>query len=315
MAPFFIEKSFCVAVSGGADSMALALLAQRFAVKYNLSMTALTVDHGLRKNSADEALWVNTVLTFYGIKHQTLVWNHDVVPDTKIQEKARIARYDLLVNWCQDNNVDTLLTAHHQGDVIETFFIRLAHQSGLKGLSSIKATLTMPFGVLLRPFLTIPKERLVKTLEQLGCKWIEDPSNDNDAYERIRFRKMLTQLYGQNILSPDALGTSINKLKEIDAYLDAHAMAFFRENTVNCFSLAAFQQQHRVMQQRILAHVIRERGMPGYPPSDLLIARTCDALMKNDFKGVTLSGLYFRRSAGGLVRVSQEKRRRLIAKI
>ena len=308
MAPFSLKIPFAVAVSGGADSLALVLLAQRYAVDNDLEMTALTVDHGLRANSAEEAMFVHEMLTQKGIRHVTLRWDHACIPHTKIQELARTARYDLLGNWCQANGVGTLLAAHHQDDQIETFFMRLAHRSGLKGLSSMQPIREMPFGVLIRPLLNVPKARLLHTLEAFKCGWCEDPSNINDTFERVRLRKALASLYEQAILTPDAIAASIQKLKTIDNFLDESVVAFFDNYAVTHFPLKAFQAQHAVLQRRLLSHVMRQLSSNLYAPPDDSIERVCLQLMQANFKGATLNGLHFRRAAGGIVEVQQETR-------
>ncbi len=309
MAPFLLKTPFAVAVSGGADSLALALLTKHYADSNDLQMTTLTVDHGLRSNSTDEAQWVHDLLTEKGIRHETLVWNHDSVPHTKIQERARVARYDLLGQWCLANGVGALLTAHHQDDQIETFFMRLAHRSGLKGLSSMSAVRMMPFGKLVRPLLSVPKERLIATLKAFRCEWCDDPSNTNDAFERVRLRKALSNLYEQELLAPDAVAASIKKLQDVDEFLDESVATFFSAYALDRFSLKAFQAQHVVLQKRILGHVIRQLSLASYMPPDAAIDQVCQQLMQADFKGATVGGLYFRRAAGGMVEVKKEVRK------
>lgn len=308
MAPFLLKTSFAVAVSGGADSLALALLARCYADNHGLQMSALTVDHGLRSNSADEAQWVHDLLAARGISHETLVWNHDSVPHTKIQERARNARYDLLGQWCQANGVGTLLTAHHQDDQIETFFMRLAHQSGLKGLSSMRAARAMSFGRLVRPLLSISKTRLIETLEAFECVWCDDPSNANNTFERVRLRNALAELYKQKILASDAVAVSIKKLQEVDEFLDASVKTFFSTYTLDRFSLKAFQAQHVVLQKRILVYVIRQLSLASYMPPDTAIDQVCQQLRQSNFKGATIGGLYFRRAAGSMVELKKEAR-------
>lgn len=308
MAPFLLNSPFAVAVSGGADSLALALLAKRYADNHGLHMTALTVDHGLRSNSAQEAQWVHDVLAANGILHETLVWSHDSALHTKIQEQARNARYGLLGKWCQKNGVGSLLTAHHQDDQIETFFMRLAHRSGLKGLASMRAVRAMPFGTLVRPLLSVSKDRLIATLKAFSCEWCEDPSNENDMFERVRLRKALSTLYKQEVLTSDAVAASIKKLQEVDDFLDECIASFFKEHALNRFPLHAFQLQHSIVQKRLVSHLMK-RHMVGYLPPDVAIDQLCRQLMQPDFKGATLGGLYLRRSAGSMVEVKIEMRK------
>ncbi len=309
MAPFSISHSFAVAVSGGADSLALTLLAHRYALSHGIAMTALTVDHHLRDHSTAEANAVHALLAEQGIIHTVLTWQHDTPPTTKIQEKARCHRYRLLWDWCQMNNVQTLLTAHHQGDQVETFFMRLAHRSGLKGLSSMRSCTQTPFGVLLRPFLSTPKERLVATLKIFGVQWYDDPSNKNHKFERIRLRYALNILEDTGVLTADAISISIQKLQYIDDFLDESVHTFFKTYEATCFPLIAFQGQHFVLRRRILVYLLKELSSQSYGAPDALIDRVAAQMMQPTFKGTTLGGLYLKRSAGGMVRVQRENRR------
>jgi len=309
MAPLLLESAFAVAVSGGADSLALALLAHNYAMQHGLTMYALTIDHGLRGNSAEEASWVHDTLTKRGINHAILTWEHTCPVATKIRERARSARYDLLGKWCTENRIGSLLTAHHQDDQVETFFMRLAHRSGLKGLSSMRTRRTMPFGMLLRPLLGISKKRLLATLHGFGCTWREDPSNENNKFERVRLRKHLAGLYAHHILTPDAIAASIQKIQLVDDFLDESVAAFFKIHTATYFSHHAFKAQHNVLQRRLLGYVLKQLSQADYAPPDDVIDRACLTLMHADFKGVTLGGLYLKRAAGNMIEVRIEDRK------
>jgi tRNA(Ile)-lysidine synthase len=273
-------------------------------------MTALTVDHGLRTESANEAAWVHALMSENKIAHEILLWSHaGEVPHTKIQECGRTARYDLLSRWCEVHAVQNLLTAHHQDDQVETFFMRLAHRSGLKGLSSMRVKREMPFGLLLRPFLSIPKERLFATLQHYNVHWCDDPSNTKDRFERVRIRKTLTQMYEQDLLSPFNIVESIKKLQAVDDFVDQSIALFFKSYELAYFPLKAFQEQHPFLQRRILSCVVKELSLARYAPPDASIENACQKLMNPKFKGVTLGGLHFRRSASSMVQVIHEKRR------
>lgn len=310
MAPFFIESHFSVAVSGGVDSITLSYLANRYSIKHGLQMTALTVDHGLRLESSDEAAWVHTLMKQNNIEHKTLLWEHDgALPKTRIQESARAARYDLLSAWCQANAVQFLLTAHHLDDQVETFFIRLAHRSGLKGLSSMRQGREMSFGSLLRPFLSIPKARLISTMQHHKIEWRDDPSNVKDQFERVRFRKALAQLSDQKLLDSMNIAESIKKLQAADDFLDDSVKVFLGASGLKTFSLKAFQAQHSLLQHRIISFIVRKLSLARYAPPDATIENACQKMMNLNFKGLTLGGLYFKRASGSMVEVSYEDRR------
>jgi tRNA(Ile)-lysidine synthase len=185
--------SLAVAISGGADSMALTLLAAQWARRRNIPLHALTVDHGLRRGSGSEAKKVGADLKKIGIRHKVLKWQGEK-PATNIQAAAREARYDLMLAWCNKNKVADLLLAHHQDDQAETVLLRLIRGSGVDGLAAM-ASLREVEGVrLLRPFLSLPSARLRATCSARKQDWIEDPSNQNSDFDRIKVRKLMAEL-------------------------------------------------------------------------------------------------------------------------
>ena len=157
----FIGKNIAIAISGGADSLALAVVSNKFKHKYNYKLIAFTVDHQLRKESAKEAKQVKHLMNMLEIDHHTLVWAKEK-PSTKIQESARIARYDLLCEACNKYKCDGILLGHHADDQVETFIIRLEANSGLDGLSCMqeKTKLLTSYGQLnlIRPLLNLKKK-------------------------------------------------------------------------------------------------------------------------------------------------------------
>jgi tRNA(Ile)-lysidine synthase len=190
-----------VAVSGGADSMALLLLTQAWAEVHSGRVTALTVDHGLRPESAGEAEQVARWAAARGIAHATLRWV-GAKPTADIQAVARAARYRLLEEWCAQKGIFHLLVAHHQDDQAETFLLRLARGSGLDGLAAIAPLVEQPGCRLLRPLLAMPKARLVASREAHNQAWLEDRSNRDDKFARVRLRR------GRALLAHEGLGTA-----------------------------------------------------------------------------------------------------------
>ncbi|WP_419800046.1 tRNA lysidine(34) synthetase TilS [Terasakiella sp.] len=183
-----IGERFAVAVSGGADSLALCVLAATWAKEKGHRLVALSVDHGLRTASRQECDWVAEMLTAKGIEHHTLTWEGEK-PTSGIQAAARKARYQLMSNWCQENRIKDLMVAHHQDDQAETFLLRLARGSGVDGLGAMRCVVQHGETRLLRPLLTVSKIRLISTLRAMGLDWIEDPSNENDDFDRVKIRK------------------------------------------------------------------------------------------------------------------------------
>jgi len=188
--PFETAPDVAIAVSGGCDSMVLALLARDWASALGGRAIALTVDHGLRTDSAAEARLVGKRLRAAGIEQHILRWKGPH-PVSGVQEAARQARYALLTEWCRQHAVLHLLLAHQQDDQAETILMRLAHGSGASGLAAM-AAVSLHEGVrLLRPLLALPRTRLAATLEIRGVAAVEDPSNSNPRFERVRWRRAL----------------------------------------------------------------------------------------------------------------------------
>ena len=191
--PFEEAPVVAVGVSGGCDSMALTLLCDRWARRNGGRVVALTVDHRLRTGSAAEAVQVGDWCARRGIEHGILTWDGEK-PRTRIQETAREARYGLLSGWCRENGVLHLATAHNREDQAETFLMRLTRGSGTFGLAATSAVVESGGVRIIRPLLDVSRERLRHTLRQAGQDWIEDPSNRNPQYRRVRVRDWLPAL-------------------------------------------------------------------------------------------------------------------------
>ncbi len=186
------ERHIALAVSGGSDSIAMMRLADMWA-RSNVNpvkLTVLTVDHGLRHEAAAEALQVSTWCKALSLRHHTLQWQ-GVKPKTGVQAKARNARYGLMSEWCAANGVDFLLTAHTLDDQAETVFMRQGRTGTVESLAGIWETAQWGGVKLFRPLLGQRRIALRTYLNQIGQTWIDDPSNDDVKFERVRVRKTL----------------------------------------------------------------------------------------------------------------------------
>lgn len=226
--------AIAVAVSGGADSMALLHLLHDWARMRALTLHALTVDHRLRPESALEAEQVARWCATMGIAHYTLAWEHGPLSGG-IQNKAREARYALMGAWCRAHGVRDLFTAHHADDQQETFLLRLLAQSGPEGLGGIRP-LSRRDGINLhRPLLHLPKERLLAYLRAGGHEWLEDPSNDSHDYTRNRLRRFLDALPNNQKKRVSQLTESFFIFRE---YMDNHRHQALQETM--CWHEAGF---------------------------------------------------------------------------
>ncbi len=187
-------SKIAVAVSGGADSLSLALLLKYAGIKF----VALIVDHGLRIESAKEASSVQKHLRRLKIESHILKWS-DNKPKSNIHENARRARYKLLTNYCHENNIRYLLVAHTKNDQAETIMLRIFRGSGVDGISGIKKKTTMNGITVIRPLLDIKRGDIELFLKSKKIKWIDDPSNYNTKFERVRVRQLLSSFHDKDL--------------------------------------------------------------------------------------------------------------------
>lgn len=220
-----------LAVSGGVDSMAMMHLAMDWRASRLASSPAetvpifsiVTVDHGLRPESASEAEGVQRVARRLGLAHTTLVWEGPK-PATGIQAAARAARYRLIFEHLESQGIDVMATAHTSDDQAETLLMRLARGSGVDGLSGIQRVKKIGRQTVLRPMLSFAKADLIATLQAKGETWIEDPSNEKLEFERVRLRHMRDSLEAAGLsnrtlaLSARRLGRARRALDEMTAY-------------------------------------------------------------------------------------------------
>jgi tRNA(Ile)-lysidine synthase len=220
-----------LAVSGGADSMALTHLIARWRAEREPKpeLTVLTVDHGLRAESREEAAMVAASAASLGLPHAILSWTRDERHSGGLQERARAGRYDLMAAYCQAHDIPALVTAHHLDDQAETFLMRLKRGSGLDGLGAIPEESTWSGVAVLRPLLDLPKARLAATLTEAGIAWVEDPSNSDQRFERARMRGCSDALAKLG-LTPEALARSAQRLRRARAALDHAADKFLAEH-------------------------------------------------------------------------------------
>lgn len=182
--------SLAVAVSGGADSLALTFILNDILGNTGTQLIALTVDHSMRNESAAEAEYVKKILAKKSIKHHTLTWDGEK-PTSNKQSEARNIRYSLINEWCIRHNTHYVITAHHYDDQVETFLLRLVRGSGCYGLAAMEIKQKWQNISILRPCLLIRKTEFEDYLKHLNIEWVEDPSNKSLHYDRTFVRNFL----------------------------------------------------------------------------------------------------------------------------
>ena len=269
-----LQGPFALAVSGGADSMALLYLFAEWwrstVVDQSASATipdpiVLTVDHGLRAESAAEAAFVANAAKKFGFAHQTLTWDGPR-PATGLQAAARAARYALLTGVCRNSTpLRSLVVAHHLDDQAETFLMRLARGSGVDGLAAMRPQTMMNGVPVLRPLLRVPKSRLLATLNAHGISWCDDASNSDRAFERVRWRSVMPTLES-NGLTAAALARTAARMRRAASALECvtdelsaachadHHNGAYTSLDYDVFAAAHTEMRIRLMQRLLGAH-------------------------------------------------------------
>jgi tRNA(Ile)-lysidine synthase len=293
LAHFEARPLLAVAVSGGPDSLALALLADRWARARGGEICALSVDHGLRPESGAEALTVKAWMSARSIRHEVLIWSGEK-PRTGIQEAARNARYRLLAGWCRANGCLHLLTAHHRDDQIETHLIRRRARSGPDGLAGMSAVRELPECRLLRPLLAVPGARLQALLEAERQPFLRDPSNADPAFERTRWRAATLGAADLWELRAAILGFGYARAadqREVNAalgrFVAMHPAGFA------AIDPAVVETLSEGVARRVLSAVAATIGGAPYPARRDQVARLCHALGARPRRGQSLGGCRF----------------------
>lgn len=281
-----------VAVSGGPDSLALMLLADRWARQRGGRAWGLTVDHALRPESAEEARIVAAWLAARAIPHETLLWAGDK-PIAGIQEAAREARYRLLGEWCRVHGCLHLLTAHHREDQAETYLIRRRAGSGVDGLAGMAAVRELPDYRLVRPLLSVPRARLAALLAAEGQTYLRDPSNLNPAFERARLRLRDTVIPTDEVIAATRAcgGQRIVREKGLDPLI-ARAVALHPAG-FGVLDPAALAGADAEAIERLLGRLAACIGAARYPARLARLARLREGLSAEPKRARTLGGCRF----------------------
>ncbi len=295
--PFEPNPEIAVAVSGGPDSLALALLAARWATRRGGRVIGLTVDHGLRVGSAKEARQVGNWLSSHSIDHHILKLNWPGrAPHTDIQNQARTGRYQCLGDWCRTRGVLHLLVGHHLDDQVETFLLRLGRGSGVDGLSSMSAISERANYRILRPLLEVSKLRLEATLKRADQLWVKDPSNMDPRYSRVKLRTALTTIEDEK-LATHRLGRTATAMARTRHALDLNVAAILARGAI-CdtggfirLSRAIISRQPDELALRIMARCLTTVSGQPYAPRLDALARLLEAWQKPATSGGrTLAG-------------------------
>jgi len=258
-----------VALSGGADSLALTLLAQDWLAAHGGHLTALTVDHRLRDDSTREAQTVASMMHARGITHYILTPAHTQAGNNRMQA-ARRWRYDALADFCTAHAIPHCLLGHHRDDQLET--VALAHLRGRSTLDLSTARSEGEAGMrpmrlyrgihFLRPLLDIPKQALTDYLSAEGIMWIEDPTNHDGRYARSRIRAQLAadaDLRASIATTLAARATARDARETALALAEPHCISATSDDACQ-LNLDAWKKLEPELASLMLANIIRQIG-------------------------------------------------------
>jgi tRNA(Ile)-lysidine synthase len=301
------EPAVGLAVSGGADSLALLVLARRWATSLGAPprLQVYSVDHGLRPEARAEVEMVLAVAERLGVPARGLVWGGEK-PLTGMQEAARAARYGLMGRAMAEDGIAVLLTGHHREDQAETVLMRLAHRSGLEGLKGMAATARVEGVRVHRPLLGVERAALRRVVEEAGLVPVEDPSNMDEHYERVRWRKAMPQLAALG-LDSETLAIFAERMGEADHALGQMADGAFEAMVrIDGFGAARIERDPLLalspaLAVRVLARVLNIVGGRQKPRALGQVERLQQALAAGTTaKATTLLGCVVREKDGAV---------------
>ncbi len=260
----FLEKNsdtpIAIAVSGGVDSM---YLMNRCAGKLN-NAVVLTVNHNLRKTAASDTRFVADAAEKIGFKCEVLEWV-GAKPETGIEEAARIARYELLTNYCREHGFEILLTAHQSDDQIETFLMNLGRGSGIYGLAGIRKEIFRNGIKIVRPIIDISRAEIEKYCHENKIKFVHDEMNDDENLMRVRVRKNRHLMRDKLGISDDRILLAMKSLDRARSGLE-NEVERIATQIDSIFSFSVLSELIPELKLKLLSTLITRIGKLNYPP-------------------------------------------------
>jgi tRNA(Ile)-lysidine synthase len=317
LAPLQGLRTVLIAVSGGPDSTALLAMAADWARRGagRPKLAAATVDHGLRAESAAEAAAVGALCDRLAVPHHILLWR-GAKPKTRVQERAREARYALLAQLAREIGAEAIVTGHHLDDQAATALFRLLRGSGVSGLRAMATSGELNGLALMRPLLGIAKRDLIAYCDANALAYASDPSNDDPHYARTRLRPLAERLAAEGL---DAAGLArlarrAGQIEDALARQTEAAEARLRLiETGDCDACALFAEPIEIVQRLLTGAIARVGGKDasrvGLEKIETLAKALASALADGAPCSLNVAGARVR-LARGAVRVEPEPPRR-----
>ena len=304
-------RSCGIAVSGGSDSMALFHMLTDWKSSNKPEIIVASIDHGLRSESKLEVEFVKKACEMKKVKHFSLAPStHLSKIRGNLQDNARSARYTLLRNWAIAKNLQCILLGHTLDDQEENLLIRFFRGSGVDGLVSMEEMVARNEILWMRPLLKFRKEDLRNYLRTNNYSWVDDPSNHDNKYTRVRMRKLLKQLKSNNIITPNFVKTAdhmlrASKLSREIAISNSKTLLSFNDVGQISFKVEKFSQLFEDSQYRILAGIVSWFSGSFYKPRFSQLENVYNKILNVNITGSTLGGTVFKKK-NGIVTVTRE---------
>lgn len=299
-------------VSGGSDSRALLELSAALSKQHPLDLHVVTVDHGLRAESAAEAASVGRRAQELGLPHAILRWRAPK-PASNRAAAAREARYRLMATWRREQGIPLLAVAHTEDDVAETFLLRLARGSGVDGLAEMAAQVREADDLWrIRPLLRASRAALRATCRAYGAEWVEDPSNDDPSYDRTKARAALKALAPLG-LTKTRLAKTAAAMRRARLALETQATALSAasarcDDVIGWIALAPgpLIAAPAEIALRVLAGALKRVAGATYPPRLDALEEAFEVVIKGEGAGRALHGCLMSRLSSGEVAICRE---------
>jgi tRNA(Ile)-lysidine synthase len=304
-------RNFLIGLSGGSDSLALAHLCAEWGKGTDSRICTLSIDHGFRAASVQEAWEAQQKAAHLGLDAYVFT-NKGTTPKSGLQNHARDLRLKAFAQRAFDMGGATILLGHTLDDQAETIAFRLARQTGLNGLCGM---LPISLGLavwegqsypIARPLLMVTRASLRAYLVEQGQVWIEDPSNQDTSYSRVKARARLAILGQKERLV--RIGALAGKIRaNIEQQADALELACSMDMGLKADAFLDAQQAVKacVLYRRLVAS-----GAPNRPIKQEKIDALLRDMARDTFSGATLGGVKVSRNKGQFCFAKAPERRR-----
>lgn len=295
------NSRIAVAVSGGLDSICLL----HWLAELKLDLVVLHVNHGLRRMAETEAEYVRKISADMNIPCKVFRWHGDK-PASNLESAARDARYRLMTDYCKENGIGLLATAHQADDQIETFLMNLGRGSGIYGLAAMRGESERDEIRIIRPLLEVFRNELREYCDNHKIRYFSDEMNDDEKYTRVRIRKNRSLLNDALGISDDRVLLAVRNLGRIrdalEFYIDRRLETVMKKDYAK-FSESFLFDEPLEIRLKLLGRMIQKIGRGNYQPRLNSIEKALDRL-SGDCK-FTLGSCIVRRMGGRVLIVKE----------